>query len=130
MKIIKNKFNSLWVSLLTFSLPLLASASTPAIPTGGSNVPDAPIKTVSGALGLICIFFGYMFYVLMTLAVIFIMIGAYRYLNSSGDGEKVKKANTTLLYAAIAVLVALLAKGIPLIVADFLNVTSGSLGAC
>ncbi len=64
---------------------------------------------------------GWMFTFLVILAIVFVLIAAYRYLTAAGDPEKVSAASHTLIYAAIAVAVALLARGIPLIIGTLLN---------
>lgn len=111
-------------------LPLIAQAqATPAAAQGATSVPATPFNTVSSVLNFVCTIFGWMFYFLIALAVVFVVVAAFKYLTSSGNAEGVKSANSTLLYAAIAVAVALLAKGIPLIVADFLGAGSG-VSAC
>jgi hypothetical protein len=97
-------------------------------PNGGQTPPTAQISSVNGVLDYFCLAFDYLFWFLIALAVVFGVIGAYRYLTSAGDSEKVKKANSTLLYAAIAIAVALLARMIPLIVGSFFN--AGDLTSC
>lgn len=132
MKKLRKFTGRLGVLTLAFVVPLIASAqASPALPTGGSNVPNPNITSVTDVTDLFCVIFGWAFYFLITLSVIFVVIGAYRYLTSAGEAEKIKNANNTLLYAAIAVGVALLAKGIPLIVGDFLGASAGGpLLAC
>ena len=112
--------------IMSLVLPMLAHAApaTPNPAQGAENVPYANIVSVQGALNLFCTIYGWMFYFLVALAIIFIVIGAYRYLTSAGEAEKVKSAQNTLLYAAIAIAVALLAWGIPQIVADFFGASS------
>ena len=65
----------------------------------------------------------WLFGLLIILAVIFVLVAAFKYLTSGGDPEKVKSANHSLIYAAVAVAVAILAKGIPYLVASFLGTT-------
>ena len=119
------------ISILSLALPFLASAQNipqPAPPVPGT-VPQGHITSLQGVLNTVCIVFSWMFYFLVALAVIFIIVAAFKYLTAGGNPEKVKGAGSTLLYAAIAVGVALLARAIPLIVASFLG-ASGSLGTC
>lgn len=52
---------------------------------------------------------GWMAAVLLAVTVAFIVYAAYLYLTSQGDPEKVKTANRVILYAVVAVAVALLA---------------------
>ena len=67
---------------------------------------------------VICEIAYFMFYVLAALVVLFVVVAAYKYLTSSGDPEKVKGATKTITYAVVALVVALLAKVIPLIVVN------------
>ncbi len=60
-----------------------------------------------------------LFYVLMFLAIIMILIAAFNYATSGGDSEKVDKAKSAILYAVIAVAIAILARSIPYLVKSF-----------
>jgi Na+/glutamate symporter len=122
------------ISILALGLPLLASAQQIPSPAPGgavnpSPVPQGNITSLQGILNTVCIVFDWAFYFLIALAVLFIVVAAFRYLTAAGDPEKVKAAGSTLLYAAIAVAVALLARAIPLVVASFLG-AQGSIGTC
>ena len=66
------------------------------------------------------------FYFLIVLAVIFVIVAAFKYLTAAGDPEKVKAAGATLLYAAVAIGVALLAKAVPLVVGSFVGASGVS----
>jgi len=52
------------------------------------------------------------FTILVAAAVIFVMIGAFQLLSAGGDTEKIGEGRQKILYAVIAVVVALLARGI------------------
>ncbi len=102
-------------------LPALASAQSPVLPPApAQNAPDLITR-------VICPVLGWVFVLLILLAVVFVIVSAFRYLTAAGDPEKVKKANYTLLYAAIAVAVAILAKAVPLIVASLVGNTAITL---
>lgn len=62
-------------------------------------------------LGIMEYVTNWLFTILLVLAVFFIILAAYRYL-TSGGGEEVAKAHKMILYAAVAIAVAVLAKGI------------------
>ncbi len=49
---------------------------------------------------------------LIAVAVLFVIYAAYLYLTSAGDAEKVKSASNYILYAVIAVVVALASRGL------------------
>lgn len=120
--------------ILPIVLPVAAFADAgPAVQPGGNTPPPSTgIMSVQGVLNYFCVFYDWAFYFLVALAVIFGVIAAFRYLTSAGNAEKVKSANSTLLYAAIAIAVALLARGIPLIVSTFLGspATGSEIGNC
>ncbi len=68
-----------------------------------------------GLVGLIETIGDWLFTFLLVLAVVFIVLAAYKYLFSQG-GEEVSKAHKMLIYAAVAIAVAVLAKGIVAVV--------------
>lgn len=90
------------------------------------NLPNTNVNTINsvvGTGGLLCRVAGLIFLVLMVLVVVFIILAAFKYLTAGGDPEKVKTANYQLVYAAIALVIALVARGLPNIVATFIGTT-------
>ncbi len=117
------------ISILSLALPVLASAQIPVpVPPTPSTAPGAQINSVQSVLNIVCVVFSWLFYFLVALTVIFIVLAAFKYLFAGGDAEKVKAAGSMLLYAAVAVGVALLARAIPLVIANFLG--AGTLSTC
>ena len=53
-----------------------------------------------------------LFTVLVIVAVIFIILGAFTLLTAQGDEDKINKGRTQILYALIAVVVAIAARGL------------------
>lgn len=96
--------------------PLVFAQSMPAQP-----LPQAPITTMSGVIGLINNIINWMFTFLIILSVLFFIWAAFDYLTSAGDKEKTEKAKNRLIYGVFAIAVAILARGIPLIVGNFLG---------
>ena len=72
---------------------------------------------------ILCPIFNTMFSVFIILSTIIVVYAAYLYLASGGDTEKVSKATKTITYAAVGILVALVSKGFPIIVASFFGTT-------
>ena len=131
MKNFKTIAKELVLPVLAIALPVVASAAFQGPP--GVSAPSSPINSVTnltGPTGIFCIIVDWLFYLLLVAAVIFVLIAAFRYLTAAGDPEKVKAAGNTLLYAAIAVVVALLAKGIPIIASTFVGGTLGGFAGC
>jgi hypothetical protein len=117
-------------SIIALVLPALAFAQNIPNPTapGQTNVPQGNITSLQSVLQSLCTVFAWAFYFLIVLAVIFIIVAAFRYLTAAGDPEKVKGAGTMLLYTAIAIGVALLARAVPLVVGSFLG--AGGVSSC
>lgn len=78
---------------------------------------------------IICQVAAWMFWILIVLTTVFVLVAAYKYLKSGGDEEKVTSATRTITYAAVAIVVALLAKNFPLIIASIFPF-SGGLTSC
>jgi hypothetical protein len=102
----------------------------PATTLAAGNTISAPITTVQGLINLICLAFDYMFYALIALSLVMVVIAGFNYVTSNGSAEKVDKATKMILYAVIGIAVALLARGIPLIVGNFLGASKANLTSC
>ena len=105
------------IFLKTVAIIALVMAPVSALAAGDGDVKDLklqlgePIKDPTSLYGILNRVANWIFAVLMALAIIFVLMAAFTYL-TSGGGEEVKKAHKQLLYAAVAVAVAVLAKGI------------------
>jgi hypothetical protein len=98
-------------------------------PTPPVNIPQGVLTSTTGISNFFCTIVDWVFWGLIVLAVVMFLVGGYRYVTSGGEAERVSKANRTLLYAAIAVAVALIAAGIPSLINTFLG-GSSNLTAC
>lgn len=98
---------------LSFFTPLAAFASSA---TDHYNQLTAPISQPDDVIDYIQTIGNWIFSLLLALAVIYVLIAAWNYLSSKG-GEGVEKAHNMILYAAIAITVAIFAKGIVTVVA-------------
>jgi len=116
------------LALLGLVIPSLAGAF--ATPPGISTTPTPPINTTGDLTRFLCTLLLWVFWALIVLAVLFALIAAYRYVTSSGEPEKRSKANKTLLYAAIAVAVAIIAVGVPDLISSFLGNSQSFAGVC
>ncbi len=107
-------------------LPALVSAQVSNPPVVAPQ-PYQNINQVTGASGILCIAINWIFWFLIVLTIIFVLVAAFKYLTAAGNPEKVTSASHTLLYAAIAVVVAVLARGLPYIIASFLGASFGQV---
>jgi len=125
MKNIKNYFYKLGPAVSATAILSVASLALGDMSTAPTNIISSPDAVVAIFCGILV----WMFWGLIVLGIAMFFVGGYKYATSGGDAEKVSMANKTLLYAAIAIVVALVAKGVPLLIGNFLGVTSG-LNAC
>jgi Type IV secretion system pilin len=78
-----------------------------------------------------CPIIGWMFWILMSIAVIMVLYAAYLYVTAGEDTEQVHRATKTITYAAVAIAVALIAVGFPnLIGTVFGNTTTAFSPGC
>lgn len=111
MKKLANKI----VTAAMTALPVIGLAQV------GYTGPQTNIRDVSGVVNLIGKITNTASVIFFAIAVLFIIWAAYLYLTAGGDEEKFKKAKTNLLYAIIAIVIALLAGTAQGIITSVLN---------
>ena len=111
-------------------MPFLVGAITPgAIPEAKElGTPESPIKTPGGLLDAIANIVKWVYIVFFVIAVMFILFAAFTYLTAGGNPEKIKSARTKIIYAAIAIAIALMSVGAVTIIKNFLSPTSEGEG--
>ena len=97
------------------SLPILALAQP------GVQTPPTPITSIEGVFRVINTLINWVFTILLVVAVFFIMMAAFGYLGSAGEPEKVTEAQNKLIYAAVAIGVGLIAKGVEFVVRQLIG---------
>ncbi len=90
------------VILLT---PVVASAAPLILADSLKDGPDSVITLMDRITNWMFTFF-------LILAVILVLIAAYEYLLSRGGAEEITKAHRMMIYSAVSIAVAVLAKGI------------------
>ena len=91
------------------ALLLVSFLIVPAIALGAAATTNAPNINVMGALANII---NWVFAILLIVAAMFMIFGAFSFVTASGDPEKVKTAHQSIMYALVGVAVAVLAKGL------------------
>ena len=86
-----------------------------------NTLPSPPFTDPGGAITIICTIAGWIFAFLVVLAVVFVLLAAWDYLTAGGEAEKISSANNKLIYAAVAIAVALFARGFPLLIVGFVG---------
>ena len=121
MKLLKTKIA---VSSLAFPVIVLLLLGMANIASGQqANIPGVQQVGPSTMGGLIDVLRGvvrWVYIIFFIIAVMFILFAAFNYLTAGGDSEKVTTAKNQLIYAAIAIVVALLAVGFEVIIRNFL----------
>lgn len=122
MSAIQNKI----IITMKKALKTVATAVGMVLPLASMAQPTVPPVTLtySSVVTLINTVANWIFGILLAVSIIFILFAAYDYL--SGDEAKIENAKKRLLSAAIAIGIALLAKGVGTLVASFLG--SAGLG--
>lgn len=89
------------------------------------NIPGIPIiggrtGNVSGLVSIFSDIVKWIYTIFFIVAVMFVIFAAFTYLTAGGDPEKVGKAKDQIIYAAVAIIVALLAISLKSIIESFL----------
>src|SRR3989338_2279378 len=113
-------FVSLLPFVLSVSLLPLEVSSAPS-PTP-STFPLRDLK-LNQVLTILNTLVSWLFTIFLIVAVIFIIFAAFRYLLSGGDPAAVKKATQTVVFAAVAIAVALLSVSIEFLIRQLLSVS-------
>ena len=83
-------------------------------------------ETAEGLKGVVASVVRWTYVIFFIIAVLFLLFAAYAYLTAKGDPETIKNVHNQLLYAAIAIVVALIAVSVDLIIKNF--ITTGGQG--
>ncbi len=119
--------SSLALALVTAAMPLISFAQGGSGITGVQNLPEG-VKDFGGFIKIFNTLINWIFTILLILAVFFILFAAFKYLTAGGDNEKIGSAHKILVYAVVAIAVALLAQGVRFVVAQLVGVPIQSAG--
>ena len=85
------------------------------------SVSQSPVKTVAEAENIVNNIAGWIQTFFFIIAIIFIILAAFQYLTAQGEPEKLTKARTMIIYAIVAIVVALVAGGMKGLADTFLT---------
>ncbi len=100
-----------------------------AVTVTTATLPTSVITSTGDVTRIFCGGVQWLFWALIALSVAMFLLGGIHYATAAGDAEKVSKANKTLLYAALAVVIALFALGAPAFIGSIFGV-KGGLSVC
>ena len=119
-----SKFN---LQRLTTKINSVYVGAVLAAPLGGGGgslgfeEPTKPITTAGQVTEVINRVASFLFAVFIALAVVFLIVAALFYLTAAGNEEQVKKAKNILVYAIVAIVIALIAGGVTTFIGDILG---------
>jgi len=119
MNSLKTKIIAVALGVSVFGLMAGIAMAQPTNPVPGVTVVGP--TTVTGLVVVVQAIVKWVYIIFFTLAVLFILFAAFTYLTAGGEAEAVSKAKTQLIYAAVAIAVALLAVGFQTIISTFLT---------
>ena len=99
---------------MDYCLPGVALAKTYTYPKG---IIDTPEK-IEGIFGTAA---SWVYTIFLVVAVIGLIYTAFIYLTAAGDMEKIKKGRISLTYSIVAIVIALLAGGMPALLQNILE---------
>ncbi len=79
------------------------------------------VETLEDVQGILQDIVGWAQVFFYVIAALFIILGAWDYLNSGGEAEKTKKAKERILYSLVAIAIAVVAGGVVRLVEGFVN---------
>ena len=100
-------------------LVLAVLVGIPLLSLAEENPPPV-VSNICGVIDVIAKVGRYLLFVLIALAVVFVIMAAFKYLTASGDAEAVKKANQQILYAVVAIVIGILASAVVPVVANII----------
>lgn len=121
MKLLKTKIA---VSSMVFPVIIMLLVGLTSIVNGQTNIPGVSQvgpQTVSGVVDILRNVVRWIYIIFFIIAVMFILFAAFNYLTAGGEAEKITTAKNQLIYAIVAIVVALLAVGFEVIIRNFLS---------
>lgn len=107
---------------LLFILPVLSLAIMPVLSFAQTPPSEnAPIQSLSGLQTWLTSLLAWLNTIFWILTAFFVLFAAFKYLTAQGDEDKIKSAKNMLIYAVIAMVVALFAGGIDTLVDNVIN---------
>ena len=86
-------------------------------------------QTAQQVINVVKNFAPWLFGLLLTIAVIFLVVAAYAYLTSEGDAEKTTTAKRMILYTVIAIAAAAFSRAIPALVEEITGLSAATPAA-
>lgn len=114
----KKIFFPIVICLLVFSgnFALAADCSTTS---GDPNY--SPVCSSDDVVNVLKNILNFMYTIFFILSIIFVLLAAYNYLFAKDDPEKIKSATKSIMWAAVAIIIALVSVGANAIIKNFIT---------
>ncbi len=101
-------------------------------PPASIGILNDPQHTGNAAIGAMCTIASYLFTAAIIFSIVLALMAGIQYMTSGGNPEKTKSAHQKLLYLAIGIAVAILARTLPVAIGFILKVpgAAGLGGVC
>ena len=86
------------------------------------NGGTCPINSIQGIFTILRKIVQYVYIAFFFFGILFILLAAYNFLFARGEPEKIKSARTQILWAVVAIVIALISVGAAQIIQSFINV--------
>jgi len=82
---------------------------------------ESPVKSIDDVMNVLKSIVNVMYTAFFIVAIMFIILAAFNYLTAQDDPEKIKSATRQIMWAAVAIAVALISVGFNKIVESFIK---------
>lgn len=108
------------IFVLTLVVAPISFAQSPQ-ETAGKLAGDSPIKSIDDIYKILAKIAKYVYTIFFIVAVIFIILAAFTFLNARGDPTAINSARSELIWAVVAIIVALLSVAMAQIIINFVE---------
>lgn len=91
------------------------------IPVFGFAAGDSPVKSVNQVIKILERIVEWTYRIFFIAAVFFILMAAFKFLSAGDDSEKINQAKKQIIYAVVAIIIALLSVSFTAIIENFLG---------
>ncbi|MDP3724919.1 MAG: hypothetical protein Q8R20_00425 [Nanoarchaeota archaeon] len=109
------------VGLATSHIPPRGDAGPPSGLPDPGTITTTTVRSIGDVQEIVKDIVGWVQVFFYIIATLFIILAAYGYLTSGGEAEKTKEAKNKVIYAVVAIAVALIAGGVVQLVDTFVN---------
>jgi hypothetical protein len=116
-----NKFSKITIFSAIVLVMVAGVFNAMAADSTGGSPKDSPIKDIGQLMNILRSIVNVLYTAFFIVAIGFVILAAFDYLTGSDNPEKIKGASKKIVYAAIAIAVALLSVGANAIIKSFIE---------